>query len=178
VLFACAVAATVISGISGCASSGSSTSGAIGLSDVKSPLQLLRNEAASRVPKDVISSAGTTTDIAVPCESAETDPDQKMLSWESSVLLNIQYASSTDVATLRDDLISSFREQGWTQGISTTPGAVRIQKKSSIATIDVAVVPRNEVTKIGGQLDIIVTGPCVRTAGKDSDEVKRLEGAS
>lgn len=165
--------------LSGCAAaSGSSGGAALTLGAVKSPLQLLRNEAANRVPKSAISSAGLTTDTAVPCKSAAEDPDEKYLSWESSALANIDYADSAHLTTLRSDLLQSFKEQGWTQGISDDPAAVRLKKTSSIATIDVSIKPRNEVTKIGGQLTITVTGPCVLTDGKDSPEVKKLEGGS
>lgn len=166
--------AVALATLAGCAST--SDSGGLSLQEIKSPIQLLRNEVANRVPTDVIDGVVQPTDAAIGCKSTADDPNGDWLTWQSKVLILIKYAQSSDMTALQTDLAKTFRAQGWTQGIASTVGTMRLKKTSSLATIDVTIVEPDKHAKIGGQLSISVTGPCVQTAGKDSDEVKKLEG--
>lgn len=171
---ACALAAALaMAALAGCATVGD---GGLTLQAVKSPIQLLRNEAANRVPKTDIASVDHPFDTVEACRSSDEDPQQTWLTWQSSVLMTFTVAASGDMKSVRNTLADSFQAQGWTEGVADAVSSIKLQKKSSIATISIYTTSGDAAAAQGGTLRIDVDGPCVQTPGAASDEVRRLLG--
>jgi hypothetical protein len=183
------LAALAVGGLSACASPTSSVPGDYpdeSLTDTKSPAQLLRNEAANRIPADVIDEIIESEDVSVACLSEQDDPDGTIRSWHSTA--DVLIRDGNDVKQLTKDLAASFEEQGWvsrTLGGNVNVVSKLLESDSSLASIQVSgFEPNAEDIGTTGQEDVVeqltvqvqVHGPCVRTDGKDSDEVKSLEG--
>jgi hypothetical protein len=145
------------------------------LAETKSPVQLLRNEAASRIPEDVIAEVVHSQDISSNCMTEETDPKGLIRSWDSSVRIAINAANGPEVESIVDDLAGSFVDQGWEQGTFGTASIIDLTSATSPVSIRISVKKADEVTGEGGTIQLTASGPCVETNGKDSDEVLQLE---
>ena len=183
------LAVLVIGGLSACASPTSTVPGDypdLSLTDTKSPAQLLRNEAANRIPADVIDTIIESEDVSVACLNETDDPDGTIRSWHSTADVLIIDDGEVDVKVLVKDLAASFEEQGWTSrslGGNVNVASRLLESDSSLADIQVSGFEPNadqgttaledEVEQLTVQIQ--VHGPCVRTGGPDSDEVKALE---
>jgi len=169
------VALLVVSGCAGTTAPGAGAATAT-LSQTKSVAQLLRNEAASRLPHIVVKDVNETLDVSEACETVADDPDGLLRSWLSTTTILLTNSQSARIATVSDSLAQSFVDQGWTQTHTDSDNQTLIALKSetSLAEIEFSVEP-----KVKGQepaIRISATGPCVPTAGAESDEVKKLEG--
>lgn len=184
-----AIAMVAITGLSACASPTSTVPGEypdLSLADTKSPAQLLRNEAANRIPEDVIDEIIESEDISVPCLNENDDPEGLIRSWHSTADVLIIDDGAADVKQLVKDLVASFEEQGWTArtlGGNVNVASRLLESESSLADIQVTGFepnPDQATTGLEEQVDqltvqIQVHGPCVRTGGPESDEVTSLE---
>ena len=159
----------------------------ISLTESKAPVQLLRNEAAGRIPTSVIADIEETLDESVACLDESQDPDGLIRSWHSSAVVTIEAASAWRVETIVDKLIATFVDQDWfarslgqtadfrSSLLTTKKSAAEIQiigqrpdeDQTSTSTVENV----DEVT-----VEVQVHGPCVRTDGPESDEVLKLEG--
>lgn len=180
--------AVAIGGLSACASPGSTVPGDypdVSLTDTKSPAQLLRNEAANRIPADVIDEIIESEDVSVACLSEQDDPEGTIRSWHSTA--DVLIKDGNDVKQLTKDLAASFEEQGWTSrnlGGNVNVVSKLLESDESLADIQVSGFEPNPDQGTTGLEDAVeqltvqvqVHGPCVRTGGADSDEVKTLEG--
>jgi hypothetical protein len=140
------------------------------LVETKSTVQLLRNETATRVPKDVLLSVVKSEDRSEACDIG--DP---IRSWRSSVTLNISAQRAQEARQLWADLVASYVDEGWRQGNVGDREAV-LTTTESVATIDILVTEDADRDGDGASIIVLVTGPCVTTDGYDSDEVAQLEG--
>ena len=156
----------------------------VSLADTKSPAQLLRNEAAARLPSEVIDEIIEAEDTSVACLSESDDPDGLVRSWHSTV--DVTVTGEAEVATLVTDLAASFAEQGWTVrdlGGNATVSQKLLESDGSLADIQVSgLTPDTGATSASLEetveqptVKIAVHGPCVRTGGTKSDEVAALE---
>jgi len=143
------------------------------LAESKSPVQLLRNEVASRIPQNVVQQA-VNEDFSEAC--GEDDPSIR--AWHSVVRLELGAAGEIDVDALIDELSASFEEDGWI----ATPGNERLEQKQAVYTrggtaaeIHITAEAR---AGVGHAVVVSVFGPCVQTDGPDSDEVTSLEGSN
>ena len=183
------LAAVAIGGLSACASPTSTVPGDypdVSLTDTKSPAQLLRNEAANRIPADLIDEIIESEDVSVACLSEQDDPEGTVRSWHSTA--DVLIKDGNDVKQLTKDLAASFEEQGWTSrnlGGNVNVVSKLLESDTSLASIQVSgFEPNADDIGTTGQEDVVeqltvnvqVHGPCVRTGGADSDEVKTLEG--
>jgi len=166
--------------LTGCAGGGEGTAGAADpqptLAETKSVAQLLRNEAASRLPEIVFKEINGTNDVSEACESATDDPDGLSRSWLSSMTILLTNSQSARIATVSQELADSFVADGWVEKTSDSTDAtlITLTNENSLATIAFSVEP-----KADGQepaIRIATSGPCVPTAGEGSDEVLQLEG--
>jgi hypothetical protein len=170
-----AIALIVTSLLAGCASS-SASSNELTLAKTKSPVQLLRNEAASRVPSGIVGEVLGNEDISISCKTEAVDPKGLVRRWKSSVLMGIEKGSSWRVTNVTDDIVDSFTEEGWTasRGPATTVTVTILESELSSAAIEIAsTLPKED--KSGATIRITTTGPCVATEGADSSEVRKLE---
>lgn len=177
-----AIAAVVIGGmavtvLAGCGETGNTAHNGATLSTTKSSVQLLRNEAASRVLPDVIGEIVETDDTSVACESESVDPDGISRSWRSSVVLSIHPDSAWRVLPLGQELADSFTGDGWTASRAlseSVPNAI-LQSETSVTTIEIAVGAAGATAEEPATISIVSTGPCVDTDGADSDEIRKLD---
>lgn len=161
--------------LSGCASSPSSSSG-VTLAVEKSSIQLLRNEAAGRIPVGIVEQLVQPTDQSASCKPVADDPDGLWRTWNSGVLVLIKFGAQKSPDELLTDVVTSFTDQGWQVGTADSAEVTRLEKPTSFATIDMYAVAPDTRNRVGGQIQVDVTGPCVLTAGPDSAEVRTLEG--
>jgi hypothetical protein len=154
------------------------------LAETKSPVQLLRNEAATRIPPAVIESVSQTADVSVACKTEAEDPKGLRRSWYSDVQVTVEAGSAWRVDTIVDDLAASFVDQGWVATPLDTRSdthALKLTKKSMPSAIRItAHRPDPAATAVVGTsepvtIDLALNGPCVDTDGAKSDAVMKLE---
>ena len=143
------------------------------LAQSKSPVQLMRNEAASRLPSIVLRDVADTTDTSIACSTADADPEGRARSWTSGLMVHVNNSRAASVPIVIRDLTDSFLEQDW-QVSEETESGVTLTNAGSAVIIEFASVPRGEGE--AASISITTTGPCVLTDGAESDEVKDLEG--
>ena len=142
------------------------------LAQSKSPVQLLRNEAWYRLPEVMVKGDSETTDESVACDD---DPQELMRSWHSSTIALVNNSFAPRVVGVGDELAQTFVEQGWEAERTETETSVLtvLTRPVSIAVIEIEAVLKTSEHR--ATVRISATGPCVATAGKDSDEVRSLE---
>ena len=176
---ALAAAVLAIVPLSACSSTPTTSAAtALTLAQVKSPVQLLRNEVAGRIPADIIDSTVQPTDESSPCKPSAEDPDEFYRTWTSGVLVLVTFdaaPTTPDIDKVRDDLIQSLVDQGWEKGDSASEKVTHLQKATTFATIDIYDQAPDKIQKLGGGVQVNVNGACVKTAGPDSTEVRTLE---
>ena len=160
--------------LTGCAGTGDgdANSGEPRLVDTKSPVQLLRNDATDRVDPADIASIRKEVDQSEPCYTEDKNPGGLIRQWKSSVELVL--ADGTDRVAIMTELVQSFTDQGWTSeelGNTADLWDVQLSSDASLANIEISSSELSVVSIIR----VVSTGPCVKTDGPDSDEVKSLE---
>lgn len=141
------------------------------LAQSKSPVQLLRNEAASRVPAALVAEVENVSDGSTNCRSAEVDPDGLERSWKSSV--RIVLVPDADLEMMLSKLYVSFLEDGWEQGTFGSDSIVEFTRDDSVANIHITARAASDDKP--AEVQVQVAGPCVTTDGEGSDEVVKLE---
>jgi type IV pilus biogenesis protein CpaD/CtpE len=175
---AAGVAVVVLSivGLAACAPTSSAKS-TVTLAQTKSPVQLLRNEAANRLGDIVIGSVNDTKDASKACESEVKDPLGLSRAWTSSVSISLSAGNGWRVDEVSTSLVDSFAEQGWSPDRVTVSGSsyTSLTSDASAVTIRVTSTPGDDAAGVPADLVITTQGPCVDTDGAESDEVTRLE---
>lgn len=157
--------------LAGCAASPAS-SDELRLVETKSPVQLLRNEAAGRLDASVVSDVRKTGDLSFPCYNEEENPGGLVRQWKSSA--DLVLVEGSDRVGAAQSLVTSFVEQGWTArevSSDTSFGLTLLTSTDSVASIEVSSADETA----SAMIRITATGPCVTTGGPDSDEVTSLE---
>lgn len=145
--------------------------GELTLVESKAPTQLLRNEAAARVPLVVVQDVAETTDASISCLGVDVDPDGLARQWQSTAIFVVTNSQAARVVTVTDGLAASFTEQGWVP--TSADGATVLSSTTSPVVIRVAAIEKADGNH--AEIRITTTGPCVRTDGPESDEVVGLE---
>lgn len=169
------VALTACSGASTSAGGDSTT-----LAQTKSPVQLLRNEAASRVDEFIVDTVDETDDASISCKGEDEDPLGLSRKWSSGVSVSLKAGSAWRLDIVVSDLIATFTEQGWVAEEKGEAGVTNTELTSdtSLATIALTSAVGDDATGVPAKLEIVTTGPCVETDGAESDEVAKLEKVS
>ena len=159
------------------AAAGSGGGSDLTLAQTKSPVQLLRNEAASRIDEFVVESVNETEDTSASCKTEAADPLGLSRSWMSSVEVSLKEGSAWRLSIVADELVASFEKQGWiaSRGAPSAVTYTGLKSETSAATIGLTVTTEDLAAGIPAKLQITSKGPCVDTDGAESDEVKRLE---
>ena len=142
------------------------------LVETKSPVQLLRNEAASRLDDSVVSAIRKTGDLSFPCFNEEENPGGLIRQWKSSAELVL--VDGSDRVGAAQALVATFTDQGWVAkevSSDTSFALTLLSKPDSVAGIEVSSADETA----SAMIRITATGPCVTTGGPDSDEVVALE---
>ena len=187
---AAVVVVTTLTSLAGCAGAAPGIQGDypdLTLAETKSPAQLMRKEAADRLPASVIDEKIESEDVSVACLSITDDPGGLIRSWHSSIDVTILDDTDVDVAGLVNDLSDSFTEEGWVArplGGSATVTSKLLESAGASQT-DIQITghkpdPNRASTSLEEIVEqvtvkIQVHGPCVRTDGPDSAEVVALE---
>jgi hypothetical protein len=145
---------------------------ALTLVETKSPVQLLRNDAWYRLPEVMVKGDSETTDASQPCDD---DPDGTMRAWHSSTVALVTNSQAPRVVLAGDNLAATYVAQGWEATRSEEGAAVLtvLTRSSSVAVIEIEALSKTEQHR--ASIRITASGPCVATAGADSDEVRDLE---
>ncbi len=146
------------------------------LAETKSPVQLLRNETASRIPAALIADVEQTEDVSFACVTPENDPKGLIRSWRSRV--RVQLNQNTSAEAVLKTLVTSFVDQGWKEGTYGSATIIDLTRDKSLTTIHLSTKKADVKTGIGAIIQLQVAGPCVKTAGGESDEVKLLEAGT
>lgn len=171
-----AVALSAVLLLSGCA--GDTAASGSTLTETKGPTQLLRNEAASRIPTGSIDELADETDSSVPCKTEDEDPDGLYRSWQSSILATIDADAAWRVAQIGDDIAASFIDDGWfVSGTKDGENTTTLTRPGAVSTLVFTTV-EGDADGVGASVQIDALGPCVLTEGPDSSEVTRLEAAA
>jgi hypothetical protein len=182
---ALAVVVVSLAGLTACASSsgggaGASTDAVLTLAQTKSPVQLLRNEAANRIDEFIVETINETEDLSTPCKTEDVDPLGLERSWTSSVEVSLKQGSAWRATIVADELVASFEAQGWiaSRGAPSAVTYTGLKSENSAATIGLTVTNEDVAAGTPAKLQITTKGPCVTTGGAKSEEVTRLETAS
>lgn len=145
------------------------------LVQTKGATQLLRNEVASRVPTASLLNVEETEDKSYGCG---TDLNSSTRFWQSGIEFNVNSGEAANVQAIATDLIESFAGEGWDATTQQGSGSSTslMQNKASKQEMTVSVTEDEDGDGLGAMIGVRVAGPCVKTAGPDSDEVKKLEG--
>ena len=144
------------------------------LAQSKSPVQLLRNEAAGRVPADVVERVIREQDGSTACRTPETDPEGLLRSWRSIIRFELRRDASVDPQGVVDGLATSFVDDGWSQGTFGVASIVELTRPNSETQIHLSMKLPDEGAEAGGEVQLAVSGPCVMTLGAESSEVTQL----
>jgi len=170
-----AVLAVAATGLTACASEPEAPDAStMTLAQTKSPAQLLRNEAASRIPEAIVEEIAQSTDKSTACETVEQDPDGLLRKWDSSVRVVLTEKGGFDVESVVENLVGTFIAQGWERG-SHGGSIVKLTSKSSPTTIHISSVAANAEKGTTSIVQLKASGPCVTTEGTESAEVVDLE---
>jgi len=145
------------------------------LAETKAPVQLLRNEAANRIPAKFVDDILATKDMSSACQTEETDPEGLVRSWRSSVRIALKNDDSVKVDSIVKALNATFIKQGWKQGSYGAATIVELTSDTSAVVIHISTKAATPEAGAGAEIQIQTGGPCVETAGTDSDEVTSLE---
>jgi hypothetical protein len=144
------------------------------LAQSKPPVQLTRNEAIGRIPVQSVQSIDDVTDTSIACLSAAEDPDELQRAWHSAFTATIVSGNVFRVDAIAANLVQAHTDEGW-QATTGADGSTHLTSP----TIDVEILIDPEtISDTEATVHFEATGPCVETAGKDSDEVKDLEAES
>jgi len=142
----------------------------ISLAEAKSNVQLLRNDAASRIPADVVDIVLVSSDLSVSCESESTDPEGRLRSWHSGARISL--TPGADIDAVIDDLVASFVDQGWEQSSSST--TTTLSSSTIFSDIEITAIEATDDGDVA-EITLALTSPCVDTDGESSKEVRQLE---
>ena len=146
----------------------------ITLADTKSPVQLLRNEAAGRVPTDAVEQVLLEQDESTSCRTPETDPDGLLRSWRSIIRFELRNDGTVDPQGVIDELASTFVDDGWSKGSFGVASIIELTRPNSETQIHLSLALPDEDAETGGEVQLAVSGPCVMTPGATSSEVTQL----
>ena len=143
------------------------------LAETKSPVQLLRNDAASRVDETMIADARGEIDGSAACLDEFDNPDGIVRQWISGIELVL--TEDADLTAVSDALVETFVVDGWEQQDLSSGKSFALtilSTENSLAQVQIEASAESD----GGLIRVTSTGPCVTTLGPDSDEVRDLEG--
>jgi hypothetical protein len=153
------------------------------LAESKSPAQLLRNTAVSRIPQEDVLNVGTDTDGSEACLSEADDPKGIIRRWNSSVDVNLKLPQAPNTETIVDAVLATFTAEGWMSQAITGSKAdnqahLLTNGTSNTASVSLAQVRIEAIVagdKASSYIHIEALGPCVVTDGANSAEVKQLD---
>ena len=169
-------AAVLIAGVlllSGCAADGASTA-TLSLADTKSSAQLVRNTISGQISADITASVSQVSDASETCDG---DPQSDMRLWRSTALTELTPEAAGKIDLIQQTIAGIYEGKGWTstaERLSDTSTMVTLENPSSLAVIEITATTDLDGTGTGSTLFVDIAGPCVKTDGPGSDELKQL----
>lgn len=143
------------------------------LAETKASAQLLRNQSVDRLPDVIFQEIQDSQDASIACLDEKVDPSGLARRWRSASTVVVTNTQAARVDVVTQSVVDSFVEQGWTAD-GAVESTVTLTKDDSTSTVQITATPKSHAVK--ATVEIAVVGPCVMTAGRDSDEVKQVEG--
>ena len=159
-------------GLTGCA--GDSNDGSASLLDTKLAVQLLRNTVSGQVSPDSTEGVSQVDDASEACEG---DADGLMRMWRSAALTELTAERSTNVKAMVQTISGGLVSKGWTSHAeqkNDSKFTVELENPNAIGLIRITSTEDIEGDDLGGTIFVEVTGPCVKTDGPGSDELRLL----
>ena len=152
------------------------------LAESKSPVQLLRNEAVSRISEDVVLNVPSNIDGSQACLDASEDPDGAIRRWMSSVDVNLLLSEAPNTQSIVDRVLATFTDDGWmSQAITGSKASnqahLLTNETAGTTAVSLAQLRVEAIVAIDGASSFIrvqAIGPCVVTDGAKSAEVTEL----
>ena len=152
------------------------------LAQSKSPVQLLRNEAVSRIPEEVVLNAPSNIDGSQACLSSSEDPDGVIRRWTSAIDVNLRLPEAPNTQAIVDGVLASFTEDGWRSAVVAGSKADndaylltnRGAGSASTSLTELRIEPIVAIDGASSFIRVAVSGPCVVTDGAKSAEVADL----
>jgi hypothetical protein len=144
----------------------------ITLAQAKSNVQLLRNDAAGRIPEELVDIILVSSDLSTGCESEASDPDGLIRAWQSGARISL--IPGADLTAVIDDLVASFVDQGWEHD-SGSASTITLSKSTIFTDIEITTTPEDADAGKSAEVTLALTSPCVVTDGEGSKEVRQLE---
>lgn len=145
----------------------------LSLANTKSTAQLNRNTISGKISAEITASVSGVTDASEACDN---DPDGFMRRWRSTALTELTAEGSAKLDLIQQSIAGAFVSKGWEQtskDLSDTENLISLKNPGSQATIDITATAAVEGGS-GATIYVDITGPCVKTAGPGSDELKTL----
>jgi hypothetical protein len=169
-------AAVLLAGVlllTGCAAE-SSASATPSLADTKRSAQLVRNTIAGQISPDITANISEVTDKSETCQS---DPKGIMRLWRSTSLTELTPEAASKVTLIQQTIEGTYVSKGWTSETKPVSGQstkVTLTNPSSLAVIEITATTDVDSVGTGATLLVNIAGPCVKTDGPGSDELKKI----
>lgn len=144
----------------------------LSLADTKSSAQLNRNTISGKISAEITAEVSQVTDASETCES---DPQGLMRLWRSTALTELTQEASGKLATIQQSISGAFVSKGWesaSKALSETSTIVTLTNPGSLAKIEITGTEATSTS--GATVYVNITGPCVKTDGPGSAELKAL----
>lgn len=173
------IAGVALMALSGCSGSSSAAPATATLASTKPQVQLLRNEAASRLDQDGMQDVTVTKDGSVACKAPDVDPKGLFRAWNSTITFNVLPKQAQRVDAIGQSVVNSFVKQQWDASVQKGENSSTTLLQKSGTSIDLRVGVEKDASSNGKKATVSIqtTGACVETGGADSEEVKKLEAA-
>jgi hypothetical protein len=157
--------------LSGCAEEAAT---GITLAQTKSTAQLQRNTISGQITPEIIASVTRVSDAS---ESCDGDSTRVMRLWRSTALIELVPEAASKITLIQQSIAGTFVSKGWEQkseAVSKDTTLVTLTNPNSLAMIELTAVTNEDGIGMGANLYVNITGPCVKTDGPGSDELKQL----
>ena len=143
------------------------------LAQAKSNVQLLRNDAASRIPEAAVDTILVSSDLSAGCEPESADPEGLVRSWQSGARISL--TPGADLDAIIDDLVATFTDQGWEVAAGSSTRSTTLRSDIKFTDIALTTVAADDESGRPAEVLIELSSPCVLTDGESSKEVRSLE---
>lgn len=174
-LSATAIATLLVTvALTGCATDSASNDGSATLLDTKLAAQLLRNSISGQLSPE---STAEVTQVEDASEACEADDGGLMRMWRSTALTELTAEPGAKVKAIVETMSGGLVAKGWTSTAdqkNVSKFTVELENPNSTGLIRITSTEDIEGDTTGATIFVEVTGPCVKTDGPGSDELKKL----
>jgi len=159
--------------LSGCAA-GEADEATLSLADTKSTAQLVRNTISSQISPEITAAVTDVTDASETCNS---DSKSLMRLWRSTARTELTPDAAVKVTAIQQTISGSFVSKGWTSEsdkLSDSATIVTLTNPGSLAVIQITATTDVDGVGTGATIFVDIAGPCVKTDGPGSAELKQL----